>query len=90
MNNIAPDPDTFQLPDGWRKADYAKTQQEKYRVLPSIRTLDGRVISQWVPNVEELAQLNAGIPLTLVLHTFNTPLQPIQLFVGGTDLREDS
>ena len=55
--------------------------------LPSLVTPDGKVISSWLPDADELAALNRGQPITLVLHTFNQPLQPIILAVGGLDLR---
>ncbi len=85
MELIAPHPEAFELPDGWTVPVYA-ADQPQYNPLPCIRTLDGKVISQWRPSDEELKQLFAGEPITLVLHTFNQPLQPIQLFVGGADL----
>lgn len=76
----------FLLPDRTRAAKYAEHQPE-YGTLPSLVTLDGRVVSQWMPDANDLALLNAGVPVTLVLYTFNQPLQPIILAVGGLDLR---
>ena len=37
------------------------------------------------PRHQAPAAILRGQPLTLVLHTFNQPLQPIQLTVGGLD-----
>ena len=86
MEVIAPYPDAFILPEGSTLSCYAAEQQELYDPLPSIKIPDGRVVAQFKPTQEELAKLFEGEPITLVLHTFNQPLQPIQLFVGGADL----
>ena len=87
MDPIAPHPETFLLPDAYRLTVYAADQADDYDPLPSIKLADGRVVSQFRPTPDELRRLFAGEPITLVLHTFNQPLQPIQLFVGGADLR---
>lgn len=86
MEQIAPHVDTFALPDGFELTVYAANQPE-YEPLPSIRTPDGKVISQWKPTPEELTRLQAGEPLTLIVWTFNQRLQPIFLGIGGYDLR---
>ena len=86
MEQIAPYPEKFVLPKGTRMTVYAANQPE-YEPLPSIVTPDGKVVSQWKPTEEELKQLMAGEPLTLVVWTFNRPLQPVCLGVGGFDLR---
>lgn len=86
MDPIQPKRETFLLPDGTVEANYAEHQPE-YITLPSLRTPDGRVISQWQPTRDELDAINRGQPITLVSHTFNQPLQPIILIVGGLDLR---
>lgn len=86
MDIIKPNPELFRLPDGTREANYAEHQPE-YGTLPSLVTPDGKVISSWMPDPNDLALLNSGVPITLVLHTFNQPLQPIILAVGGLDLR---
>lgn len=85
MDIIEPKKEMFLLPDGVREVKYAF--QEQYRTLPSLVTADGKVVSQWMPDANDLALLNNGVPVTLVLHTFNQPLQPIILAVGGLDLR---
>ncbi len=86
MELIVPDRKQFLLPEGVKDVKYAENQPE-YQPLPSLKTLDGRVITQWRPSKQELEALNGGQPLTLVIHTFNQPLQPLQLGVGGMDLR---
>lgn len=86
MEPIEPDVAVFGLPPGTRRVTYAEDQPE-YRALPSLRIPDGRVVSQWLPSAEELALLLDGAAVTLVTHTFNQPLQPIILTVGGVDLR---
>jgi hypothetical protein len=86
MGPIAVDWGMFLLPAGTCEVVYAEDQPQ-YHPLPSLRTPDGRVVSQWLPTAEELDALMRGQPLTLVIHTFNEPLQPIQLGVGGMDLR---
>lgn len=86
MDIVKPDPSKFLLPEGSREVNYAEHQPE-YLTLPSIQTPDGKVASQWKPTLGELALLNEGVPVTLVCWTFNQPLQPISLMVGGADLR---
>jgi hypothetical protein len=88
MTNIKPKPEMFLLPVGVREVAYAE-HQPQYRTLPSLVTPDGRVISQWMPDPNDLELLKNGVPVTLVLHTFHQPLQPIILCVGGLDLRRD-
>jgi hypothetical protein len=86
MTIIKPDRTKFLLPCGADEVNYAE-QQPQYQTLPSIRTLDGKVASQWLPTPGELALLNEGVPVTLVVWTFNRPLQPVSVMVGGADLR---
>ena len=86
MDPIEPKAESFRLPFGTTRVVYAEDQPQ-YKPLPSLRTPDGRVVSQWRPTAEELAALNRGQPITLVNHTYNDPLQPILLTVGGLDLR---
>jgi hypothetical protein len=86
MDITTPDRSTFLLPEGTRAVEIAK-DQPGYLNLPSLVTPDGKVASQWIPNANELALLNAGVPVTLVCYTFNRPLQPVSLMVGGADLR---
>jgi len=86
MDIVKPNAELFLLPDKTRAVNYAEHQAE-YLTLPSLVTPDGRVVSQWLPDAHDLALLNNGVPVTLVLHTFNQPLQPIILAVGGLDLR---
>jgi hypothetical protein len=71
---------------GCRRVVYAENQPE-YQPLPALVTPDGRVACQWKPDASELALLNAGVPITIVMHTFNQPLQPLSVSVGGVDLR---
>jgi len=77
----------FLLPDGYRRVSYiAPKGTTDILPLPTIVTPDGRVVSQWRPTPGELALLNNGVAVTLVLHSgFQVP--PIQLGVGGFDLR---
>lgn len=86
MTITKPQRETFLLPPGATEANYAE-HQSQYLTLPVIRTRDGKVASQWMPTPGELALLNEGVPVTLVMWTFNHPLQPISLMVGGADLR---
>ena len=85
MEQIAPYPETFLLPEGSKTTVFAANQPQ-YEPLPSIVTPDGKVMSQWKPDAKELKRLSAGEPLTLIVWTFNHPLQPIFLGVGGFDL----
>jgi len=86
MDIVNPDPSTFLLPAETQIVTFAEHQPE-YENLPAIRTADGRVVSQWRPTPEELQQLFAGHPITLIVWTHNQPLQPVALAVGGLDLR---
>ena len=87
------DPPIVPLAPGWRRVVYAKDQPE-YIPLPTMRATDGRVVSTWEPTAEELETLLDAIlayknrrseakpRISLMLHTFNTPLQPVRLVVG--------
>ena len=87
MEQIAPYPETFVLPKGTSLTLYAANQAHLgYEPLSSLHTPDGKVISQWKPTDDELKRLVAGEPLTLIVWTFNEPLQPVCLMVGGVDL----
>lgn len=86
MTPVKPTRSMFLLPDGTRDVAYAEHQPE-YITLPSLQTPDGRVITQWQFEPNELELLKNGVPVTLVLHTFGNPLQPIILTVGGIDAR---
>jgi hypothetical protein len=87
MDIVSPQASLFLLPPGTREMKIAEHQPE-YQTLPSLVTPDGRVVSQWRPTPNDLILLNAGVPVTLVLHTFGDALQPIQMAVGGMDLRQ--
>jgi hypothetical protein len=87
MDIIHPNSALFLLPPGTREVAIAEHQPE-YQTLPSLVTPDGRVVSQWQPTPNDLILLNAGVPVTLVSHTFGAALQPIQMAVGGMDLRQ--
>jgi hypothetical protein len=87
MEQIAPYTEMFMVPPGTILTVYAADQAHLgYEPLPCIKTPDGKVVSQWKPTDKEIEQLRAGVPLTLIIHTFNRPLQPISLGVGGFDL----
>jgi hypothetical protein len=85
MQILRPKAEMFLLPEDTVRINIAEHQD--YQTLPSLVTPDGRVVSQWQPDVNDLLLLNNGVPVTLVLHTFNRPMQPVQLAVGGLDLR---
>jgi hypothetical protein len=88
MNITKPDTTTFLLPEGSEEVTYAKEQGHLgYAPLPVIRTPRGKLASQWMPTPGELALLNEGVPVTLVVWTFGDPPQPVSLMVGGADLR---
>jgi hypothetical protein len=87
MQQIAPYPEMFRLPDNTAFTVYGANQAHlDYQPLPSLKTPDGKVVSQWKPTEDELQRLIAGEPLTLIVWTFNRPLQPLCLAVGGVDL----
>lgn len=88
MNIVKPDPAKFILPEGADEVTFAENQGHLgYSPLPVIRTLGGKIASQWLPTPGELALLNLGVPVTLVVWTFNQPPAPVSLMVGGADLR---
>lgn len=86
MEIITPKREQFILPPGTQFMRIAENQPQ-YETLPSLVTPDGKVASQWMPTPGELAMLNNGVPVTVTVHTFNQPLQPISIGVGGMDLR---
>lgn len=85
MIPIDPAPEAFLLPAGTESVRYAEDHPD-YLPLPSLRTPDGRVVTQWRLEPREVELLRSGEPVTLVLRTFNQPLQPVILTVGGLDL----
>lgn len=86
MNITEPQQHLHLVPAGTRLLRIAEDQPE-YETLPALVTPDGKVLSQWTPDANELALLNAGVPLSLVVWTFGKPLQPVSVAVGGMDLR---
>jgi len=88
MEPITPRSDLCQMPDGTREVTYAK-DQPRYLPLPALRTPDGKVLTMWRPTEEERQRLIQGEPITVVLGTFNTPLLPMAIGVGGMDLRDE-
>lgn len=76
-----------QVPNGTVKVVFAKDQPQ-YNPLPSLRTPDGRVVSRWKLEPNDLLLIQNGVDIYLTLHTFNEPLQPIMLTVGPPDLKE--
>jgi len=87
MIAITPNPDLCLLPPGTVALNYAEDQPQ-YLTLPVLRTPDGRVVTMWQLEPNDRLLLANGVPITLVLHTFGQPLQPIMLVVGGVDLRD--
>jgi hypothetical protein len=73
-------------PVGTIKVVYAKDQPE-YIPLPALRTPDGRVTSRWRLEPNDLLLIQNGVDIYLTMHTFNGPLQPVQLTVGPPDTR---
>lgn len=61
---------------------YAKDQPQ-YRPLPVIRNADGVVMSRWSLTLEERKAIADGADLFLFGYTFNRPLQPVHMEVGG-------
>lgn len=59
---------------------YAKDQPQ-YMPLPTLRSPDGRVMTRWSFSPEEREAISKGADLYLTMHTFNGPLQPVQLQV---------
>lgn len=68
-------------PAGWKRVIFAKDQPE-YVPLPTLRCIDGRVLSRWQPSPEERAAIAAGQDVYLTMLTFGQPLQPVLLTIG--------
>lgn len=92
MEIVAPDTAKNILPEGTVLVEFAKDQPE-YRMLPAFVTPDGKVLSQWKPTPGDLALLNNGVPVTLVVWhgelTDENRLRPVMLAVGGVNLKEE-
>lgn len=90
MNIVYVRREMFLLPEGTRPVVFAKNQQP-YLELPALVTPDGKVISQWQPTPGDLALLNQGVPVTLIVHHGelrpDNLLKPVTVTVGGVDLR---
>lgn len=90
MDIVKPNADLFLLPAGAREVTIAPPPANSLpgcEALPAIVTPDGKVASSWRPTAGELAMLNAGVAVTLVVWTSGRPLQPVCLMVGAADLR---
>jgi hypothetical protein len=80
---VTPARPTFGLerfPDGTREIVYAKDQPE-YIPLTTYHQPDGTVVTCWMPDEDELRALLSGEPLVIEVLTFNTPLQPLRVYV---------
>lgn len=86
MTPTPPSLDQFLLPLEFQRVTYAKNQTP-YLPLTVIKLPDGRVASTWLLDPNDLEMLTNGAVITIVTHTFNEPLQPISVMVGGADLR---
>lgn len=92
MKPIQVNREMFLLPERCSDIKIAEHQNE-YLTLPATVTPDGKIITQWELDSNDLALLNNGVPLTLVILTGIRPPQPltmnpIMLAVGGLDLRK--
>jgi hypothetical protein len=76
----------FLVPEGMRAVRYLGPKGSNILPLPTLVTPDGRVVSQWQPNANELELLKNGVAVTLVLHS-GGQVAPMQIGVGGFDLR---
>lgn len=78
---------TRNIPNKYKDLEvvYAKNQPE-YIPLPSIKTVEGQVITRWRFSLKERIKLLLTGNLYLSLLTFNQPLQPIQLSVDAPKL----
>ena len=76
----------FLIPEGTKRVTYLGPKGSDVSPLPTMVTPDGRVVSQWRPDANELELLKNGVAVTLVLHSAGQ-VPPIQLGVGGFDLR---
>lgn len=90
MKPITPDPNMFFLPPGTKAVNVAENQPE-YDTLPSLITPDGKFVSQWMLEPNDLELIKNGVPVTLVLLMGQPVFQvPVQLAVGGMDLTDEN
>jgi hypothetical protein len=67
-----------------RFVEFAKNQPE-YQALPALVFQDGRVMTEWALNDEEITRLRRGERLRLWVWTFGRALQPVALEVTSED-----
>jgi hypothetical protein len=70
------------LPEGWHEVIFAE-HQPQYTPLPVALRVDGRLVSRWRPTEDERKAIAEGKDVFLTVLTFNEPLQPVLLTVGG-------
>lgn len=88
MTPTGPKTEQFLIPDGTRGVTFLGPRgSTNISPLETLLLPDGRVVSQWRLDPNELELLKNGAPVTLVLHS-GGQVPPIQLGVGGFDLRE--
>jgi hypothetical protein len=71
------------LHEGGRLTIYAEHQPE-YTPIPVSKDANGLLMSEWEPTPEERALLATGGRVRLWIHTYNQPLQPLQMEVVPT------
>ena len=68
----------------WRRVEFAKNQ-DGYNTLVALVDPHGRVRTRWEPTEDERYALLDGACITLEILTFNQPLQPLLMYVEGSE-----
>jgi hypothetical protein len=73
--------------DGATLVKIAESQDE-YTTLPALVDKEGVVMTEWELTAEELLCLRCGGRIRLWIHTFNNPLQPVNLEAVPPEAKE--
>lgn len=85
MKIVKPNPEHFLLPEGTTALDVNGPARE-WLDLPMLITPNKKMVCQWMPDANELALLNNGVPVTIMFLSDGI-INPMSVGVGGMDLR---
>lgn len=74
------------IPPGTKAIVYAEAQQDVYLAVPTVKTVDGKVVTRWRPSEADLRRLIEGGDVYVTLLTFNMPMQPLMVATEPPDL----
>lgn len=81
MEPIDPRVNPALVPDGSKATLIAEQQQDKYKILPSVRTPTGYVITRWNLSEEERYNILHGQDIYVTILS-NGPINPLFVTVG--------